>query len=558
MHIPEGRSPISALLSLAAAAAFWFAFAPAQLGGWTTYVIVDGNSMEPKFHFGDLVLVRKQGTYQAGDAVTYQNAEMNRYVFHRIVNMEGGRFVLQGDHNTWLDSYHPSQDEIVGKLWIHIPSAGKAIQWAREPLPLAVGVALLGGVMAAGLILNSPNSGRGRNVPKPAFGLGNMREAGLYLAGFAAIAFAGFAVFAFTRPLKIPSEPVHYQQEAQFTYSAAGAPGVYDTGTIEAGQPIFPKLTCFLNVGLSYAITGDNLQGVTGNHRLYMRVFDEKSGWQRNIPLTGETYFSGNSFTSRAELNLCDIEALTTSMESQTGLHPSIYTLEVIAPTVVMGVLDGQAVYDSFEPKLTFKFDSVHFRLETEDAGQSDPLRAAQAGAVKPLDALPNTLDILGVQFDVWTLRALALMGLAFSLAALAGIGWTIYQGMKASPTGMIQMKYRGLLMNVHRINIRKNLPIVDVASIDDLARLAERQNALIAHAVLNFLHCYTVQSNGAMYRYVVSDTSRPPELEQTLPRPALPRSVEPEYLDAMPIDDEHYGYNVEAEDSHMLKRIRL
>ena len=117
----SGHFPLSFLLSLFVAILFWLAFAPTQLGGQVTYVIVDGNSMEPKFHFGDLVLVRRQDTYQIGDAVTYQNAELGRFVFHRIVNIQTDRFILQGDHNTWLDGYQPNQSEIIGKLWIHIP-----------------------------------------------------------------------------------------------------------------------------------------------------------------------------------------------------------------------------------------------------------------------------------------------------------------------------------------------------------------------------------------------------------------------------------------------------
>ncbi|MBI2332579.1 MAG: S24 family peptidase, partial [Chloroflexi bacterium] len=49
--------------------AFWFIFAPVQLGGPLTYVIVNGNSMEPGYLLGDLVLVREEAAYGLGDAV---------------------------------------------------------------------------------------------------------------------------------------------------------------------------------------------------------------------------------------------------------------------------------------------------------------------------------------------------------------------------------------------------------------------------------------------------------------------------------------------------------
>ncbi len=37
----------------------WVLFVPLQLGGQAAYVIVTGNSMEPGFHLGDLVVVHQ-------------------------------------------------------------------------------------------------------------------------------------------------------------------------------------------------------------------------------------------------------------------------------------------------------------------------------------------------------------------------------------------------------------------------------------------------------------------------------------------------------------------
>ncbi len=46
---------------------------------------------------------------------------------------------------------------------------------------------------------------------------------------------------------------------------------------------------------------------------------------------------------------------------------------------------------------------------------------------------------------------------------------------------------------------------LVDVTTIDDLAKLAERQNAMILHMMRDYLHYYHVQCNGTTYRYVIS-----------------------------------------------------
>ena len=79
-------------------------FAPAQVGGGTSYAIIVGNSMEPKLHRGDLAVVRKRSTYRAGDVVLYDSRELGSKVLHRIVRVENGRFVLKGDNNSFLDS----------------------------------------------------------------------------------------------------------------------------------------------------------------------------------------------------------------------------------------------------------------------------------------------------------------------------------------------------------------------------------------------------------------------------------------------------------------------
>ena len=49
----------------------WLVAGPARLGGSTTYVATHGISMEPRFHTGDLALVRPASAYRVGDVVAY-------------------------------------------------------------------------------------------------------------------------------------------------------------------------------------------------------------------------------------------------------------------------------------------------------------------------------------------------------------------------------------------------------------------------------------------------------------------------------------------------------
>lgn len=477
--------------------------APTQLGGQVSYVIVDGNSMETKFHLGDLLLVRKASAYQIGDAVTYHNAELGRPVFHRIVNSNLERFVLKGDHNTWFDSYQPTSEEIVGKLWVHIPRLGKAIEWLRLPIHLAIAIGLLGGSLMSNMLIQP--SKRGKSKKTSFINLAGGSEVAMYALGVLALAFLGLGIFAFTRPLTRTAGNIPYQQDGNFFYSAAGSPEVYDTDMVRSGEPVFPKLTCFLNVGFAYNLTGNQLQGVSGKHQLYARVMDEQSGWQRTIPLVSETSFSGNSYLTMATLDVCQVEALVNWVEQETGLHQNIYTLKIIPHVDVVANIAGNELHDSFEPSLAFRFDEVHFYLATE-ADQGDLLHITKQSLISSSDLQANVLSLAGWKPQVGTVRWIALFGVALSLAGLLSIGWYIYNTAQQSQQALIQLRYGALLMDVHERVTEPLSPAIDVRRIEDLANIAERQNTMILHMTANLMDYYMVQGNGMIYRYSVSN----------------------------------------------------
>ena len=129
--------------------------APAQVGGGTSYAIIVGSSMEPKLHRGDLAVVRRQSAYRAGDVVLYDSRELGTKVLHRIVRADDGHFVLKGDNNDFLDAEHPTQEQILGRLWVSAPAVGRVTEWLREPLHSALLVGLvtliaLGGGLGTG------------------------------------------------------------------------------------------------------------------------------------------------------------------------------------------------------------------------------------------------------------------------------------------------------------------------------------------------------------------------------------------------------------------------
>jgi signal peptidase I len=505
--------------------------------------------MEPNYHTGDLVIVHKVETYQVGDVVTYRDAILGEYIIHRIIDIKQDKYVFKGDNNSWIDVYRPTQEEIVGKQWIYIPKLGKIFEWIRVPLHLALIIVLLGGVFMKSMIKSEKQGNQNRSSE----GFGGMLEGGLYLFGICTLIFLGLAVFAFIRPSTRPADMIKYQQESHFSYSATGTPILYDSNMVQSGEPIFPKLACFLNVDFTYSASGDQLQGVSGAHQLVARVMDEQSGWQRTIPINQSTAFSGNMFTSASTVDLCEVIALVNTLEQETGLRANSYTLEIIPQVKMTANVAGTQITDSFDPKLVFRFDEVHFFLTTPK-GQDDPLNFYQQSSTQNLNVVASTISILGLKPTVSKVRMIALFGLAVSLTGVILLGLKAFATAQQSQEEWIQLKYSSLLVNVYERDIQPTASLIDVTTIDELAKLADRLNTVILHMTLNFLHCYLVQGNGVAYRFVLSSGKRnTPEIAQ--PRREMvnyPMNVRPvNIVEAQPADArrDHYTVNTNQND---------
>ena len=485
--------------------ASWILFAPAQLGGQVAYVIVNGISMKPGFLGNDLVIMRKAPIYQVGDVVTYRDSTMKAYVIHRIIGIEQDQYVLKGDNNSWIDAYRPVQDEIIGKLWIHLPKFGRVFQWLRLPLNMALTTGLLGGILMTNMLIQqSPQ--RSKSKRKTSSKPGETFELALYTLGFVTLVFLGLGIFAFLRPLTRPANGIKYQQSGVFFYSASAVPGIYDTDMVRTGEPIFPKLTCSLNVGFVYNVTGNQLQGISGTQTLNARVADELSGWQRTIPLSAEAPFSGDSYSSAAAIDLCQVQSMIASVEQETGFRPNMYTLTITPHVSINGKAGGQEFLDSFEANLVFKFDKVHFYLVTNSAESGDPLRFSKTSQVSSSATQADTLSLFGAKLTTLNLRIISLIGFGFALLGLLILGWYAINIAQHNQEAFIRMKYGSLLMDVYDRGFEKLSPVIDVVTIDDLAKLAERQNAMILHMTRDRMHYYIVQSDGATYRYVISE----------------------------------------------------
>lgn len=521
--------------------ATWFLLAPVQAGGQAVYVIVAGQSMEPNLHFGDLVIAHKASDYQVGDVVAYLNADLDRYVIHRIIGEENGRFQLQGDNNAWVDGYLPAPQEILGRLWVRLPRFGLTMQKLREPVYMALFAGAIGSLVAATLFVSkrkkqsmkekenpqqtwmkfrgwlsslgrSTSAGRppeaalvtsNRDPYRERAGRRSMVETAFF--ALAVVAFLSFmlGLLAFTRPptLAVPDD-LSYHHLGFFSYSADAPKGVYDTPTIRSGEPVFPSLTCSVALTFYYTLAAAPLESVTGTYQVTAILAHPQSGWQRTIPLQEQTPFTGSTFNTLAELDLCEVVNLVESVEAITSERPGAYYLSIQPQVSVTGLYAGRSLDATFEPELVFQYDRTQFFLVRRGEGE-DPLNPRETGILHEEKIVPNTVTLFGAELSVPALRPIALVGLALSLGGLAVLGFQLESLSRKDRGAFVRMKYDPLVIDVQGSGLRLHTHPVEVSSIDDLAKLAEKHSAMILHESHPEADHYLVYAGGLSYAYL-------------------------------------------------------
>lgn len=516
----------------------WSLFAPPQLGGQASMVIVDGNSMQPGYHQGDLIIVRSANYYQVGDIVAYKHLQMGKYVIHRIIGEELNRFVLQGDNNTWTDGFKPTQAEIIGKHWIRIPKMGKVITWLRKPVYIAFFASLLGGILMINWYKDktkswkpTPNRSSGIykwvNVER----LGQSGETYFLTLGIFLIIAIISGVIAFTKPVEVEvPQDVFYSHTGEFKYNAPAPEGVYDSETIQPGSPIFFKLTCEINVDYQYSLSSEAPAEVVGTQTM-AAVISDSTGWMRTIPLQSMSTFEGTTVRSQALFNVCQAAGIVDQLREKTGLQRSEFSLAIIPTTQVNGYVGGLLLDDQYSPALNFKFNDIGLWMVNSNAGgteEADPLHPTTEGMLRKWVETPETMAFLGLSIPVGGVRWVSSIILLLSAGLLGFLMYSTDKMSKTSQSSGIQLRYSPMI-----VNIQKQPPIlgrgdVEVQKFEDLARLAERNNSVILHQVdPDGTHAYLVEEENTIYRLNFTESVPDLELEHM-------QKVESELLQAL------------------------
>ncbi len=534
MRIPRPKQLVSLALGLAVLGALWFWFAPASLGGSSTYVVTRGISMEPHFRTGDLALVRSRGSYRVGEIVAYQNNMLHTIVLHRIIGREGARYIFKGDNNSFVDPEHPVASQLVGSLWLHLPGVGGTLQSLRSPLLigllLAVGVLLISGVAFTG---RRRRRGRERRAgegarpampraSRPASGFGvpvlGVLGAGLVLA----LPFIALALIAFTHsPTTRHRYSIPYRQSGRVSYTAQASPGpTYPSGRAVTGEPLFAHVLKTVDFSFGYGFHAAGRRSLRGSASLDALVVST-NGWHTTLALAPPTRFHGDRALVAGTLDLTSLLALIHSVETATKASGS-YTLTLLPRVLASGRVNGVPVHTAFAPKVAFSLTPVEAQpalsggaaltassATGEHAALSlfAPSAAGSAAGTRPQ---PASLSLGVAQLSVAGARTLSRDALALVVCAvLAALAWLRLALALGAPrprdeSASIRARYGRRIVPVARVWQLPGVPVIDVEDMEALAQIAEHYDRSILHEIAEDGEAFWVTDESGQFRYAV------------------------------------------------------
>jgi signal peptidase I len=498
MRIPLTAQQLTALsrvLALGLLAFVWIQLAPHQLGGKADYVVTSGISMEPKFHTGDLAIVRQQPSYRVGEIVAYRSPMLHTTILHRIVKIQGGHYFFKGDNNGYVDPEHPTKSQLLGALWLHLPGAGS--QFREIGSPLVVGLL----VTLAALLFGGSAFTRGRRERRRRRGsttpeLKAASVSPVAYVGGALVVFTALTVFAFVKPANgLAPHNVAFKQSGKFSYSAKTKAGpTYARGRLTTGAPIFTQLVDDLDVGFRYRFASTATHAVSGTASL-TAVLSSSNGWSSHLVLQKKTPFSGDRVALRGRVDLKHLQKLIDQVQTATYVSAT-YTLTVIPHVRVGGAAGGVPLKTSFSPKYALGFTTY----ELSPQSPPTPVAPSVNGAAKSTVVHSLRASALGVGLKVSTLRLIAAIGLTGVVALLLGYLFGVGGGL--DPASTVPHRIRRLLISVDKIDWDPDAPVVDMPSLEELATVAERYERAVLHTVNQTEEIFGVAEDGVLYRF--------------------------------------------------------
>lgn len=510
----------------------WFAWLrPTALGGPATFIMIRGDSMEPTYSHGDLVVLHRASNYQAGDIVAYPMKtyfDTGRLVIHRVIGADANGFITQGDNRETADPWRATDSDIRGTAWVHIPKLGTYMAWLRQPNhlgALAAGILLIGGIGGVetrrrrrhGMKRHlSGSSGQPRGG-LPSVGVQSTLAGLAVAAGVLAVLFLVLGIFAFRSAPHAPSrvsQPT-YSETGSFSYEIQMEPStIYPDGVLRspesppdpgaeaaAPQPAFANLAREARLTFTYQLEAGAPADLSGTIAADLVIHPRGGEWTRTTPVMAPHSFTGTEVTKQLSIDLSAVKALIAQVEEETGLRGGGYELVVTAKVEGKGTYGGSPIETSFESPFTLTYDGALITLPAE---LTTKLQSSTTETV----AVSRKLSLGVWSPSVSLARGLALTGFSTAFGAALVLGGYLAFLLWNDEQARIRARYGSQMVDVQATEGDRREDAIGVASIRDLSRLAERFGSVILHQPLADGHRYFVRDGDDTYEYVIAAAS--------------------------------------------------
>ena len=302
----------------------------------------------------------------------------------------------------------------------------------------------------------------------------------------AAVAFAALAGYAFRLPAETAQfvERSRYEHTGAFSYSFQGQPSILypdgkvgpvaPNGAAKVGpSPVYSKLTKTMALNFTYALKSALPPQVRGEISVLQELSAGENGWKRSELIAAPAPFSGTGTTAHVQVDLASTLALIDAIEKETGASGGQYTLTFTPVVHVAGKVGAEAIDESYAPAFTVKLSKTLITPDSELA-KSD---------VKKLGAdvnVPADLSIGNLKLPVQTIRYAGAALAALCLLVGLLLGSLVYVGWHGNAEAGLKVKY-GVVM----VGVKGSIPLdgarhVEVAGMDDLGLLAQRDGQVV------------------------------------------------------------------------------
>ncbi len=486
-------------------------FRPVVLGGPASYIIVSGVSMEPAYDHGDLVVMRKAGQYAVGDVIAYTVKDKGN-VIHRIVGGSASSgFLTQGDNKKEIDPWSPKPEEILGKLWLHIPSAGNLLNGLRNPAGLTGLAGLTVLLFIDDLFPEKKKTRRGKRMknngsshplpfrwsfPGSLSGQSSARQIAALLLPVTVIGlvlgvlFLAAALFSGLQPAR-KMEPVsrtRYAHNAVFRYTVSTLPSALFDGTTigpvgpETAQttdvpPVITELAQSVDIDLRYALTDFGDGDLRGQVKPVLRI-EIGEEWKQSFPIGEPVIFQGAAVDTRITIPMDQFREWVAAIAEELGYQPNAFQARVIPTITLTGTVDGQPVDETYTPEFTIIVRAAQAQMDTELSRREEVFRETTEERDQYFQFWRINWRIAEVQRITGLLAALLLLPSAILALLLA---WW----MRDDELFFIHARYGGMLIAVAQVDLHQSRQI-QVASMKDMARLAQQNGGVIFWKAFN------------------------------------------------------------------------